>query len=148
MRIGSQDGLSAVKIFITAFCTGAVLLGILYILVPKGQSGKAVRYAFCLCFLGLVLSAAVKISGGDFKGFSQKTQDFGNEKLSAAAARTVFAEALTDAGVNYKKITVFTDKTESGGINITKVYVYTSASAEEVNAVVGSDNYEVVVMNE
>lgn len=148
MRIGSQIGLNTVKTFITAFCTGAVVFGILYILVPKGKSSKAVRYAFCLCFLGLILSASARISSGDFKVFSRKTQDFGNEKLSAAAARTVFAEALSGAGINYKKITVFTDKTESDGINITKVYVYTPASAEEVNAVIGSDNYEVVVMNE
>lgn len=140
--------MSAAKTFIAAFCTGAVLLGVLYILVPEGRFGRIVRYAFCLCFLSLVLSAAVKISGEDFVNFSGSAPNFDNEKLSAATAGTVFSEALTSAGINHKKITVFTDKTESGGINIIKVYVYTAAPADKVNAVIGSESYEVVVINE
>ena len=98
------------KTFIAAFCTGAVLLGVLYILVPEGRNSKTVRYAFCLCFLSIVLSAAVKISGDGFSHFGVSERNFENEKLSAATAETVFAEALAEAGINYKKITVFTDK--------------------------------------
>ena len=140
--------MSGIKTFIAAFCTGAVLLGILYVLAPENGSKKAVRYAFCLCFLCLVLSAAVKLSGSDFPDFSTAAQSFDNEELSVAAARTVFAAALSENNINYKKITVFTDKLKSGGISITKVCVYTAADYAEVNAVIGSENYDLVVINE
>ena len=140
--------MSTFKIFATAFCSGAVMLGALYILAPEGGSKKAVRYAFCLAFLCIVLSAAVKFSGEGFPTFKESARNFGGEDLSAATARTVFAEALREAKINYKKITVFTDKTNSGGINITKVFVYTAADYRKVYAVIGSQNYKLVVVNE
>ena len=140
--------MSTVKTFITAFCTGAVLLGVLYILVPKGRIKKAVQYAFCLSFLCIVLSAAVKLSGSDFPSFKSDNRSFGNDNLSAALAKSVFAAALKENNINYEKITVFTDKTESGGISITKVYVYTAADYRDVKAVIGSNDYKLVVINE
>ncbi|MBO4433814.1 MAG: hypothetical protein J5852_09830 [Clostridia bacterium] len=140
--------MSTIKTFITAFCTGAVLLGTVYILVPKGGTKKAVQYAFCLSFLCIVLSVAIKISGSDFPSFNAGKQNFDNEKLSAALAKTVFAAALGEKNIKYKKITVFTDKTDSGGISITKVYVYTAADYRDVKAAIGSKDYKLVVINE
>ena len=140
--------MSSIKTFIAAFCTGAILLGILYILVPKGEIKKAVQYVFCLSFLCIILSVAVKLSGSEFPSFNATGQNFGNEKLSAALAKTVFAEALNENNIKYKKITVFTDKTDSDGINITKVYVYTAADYRDVKAVIGSSDYKLVVINE
>ena len=148
MRKGGEDGLNTFKAFTAAFCAGAVALGALYILAPDGGGKKAVRYAFCLSFLCLLLSAAVKFSGSDFPTFSVNSRNFGNQELSVAVAKSVFAAALSEKGINYKKITVFTDKTVSGGISITKVYVYTAADYRDVSAAVGSDDYKLVVINE
>ena len=68
--------------------------------------------------------------------------------LSEAAAKLVFYRALTDAGIKFSKITVFTDKSAQGGISITKVYVYTAADYRDVKAVIGSNDYKLVVINE
>ena len=140
--------MSAVREFAAAFCIGCVALGVLYILVPDGNISNAVKYAFTLVFLCMILGAAVKISSFKISGFSAGARDFGDERVSAAAAQMIFAEALSGENINFSKITVFTDKTESGGINITKVYVYTPETPEKIISVIGSDIYEVVVINE
>lgn len=140
--------MSAVKTFIAAFCTGCVLLGLLSILVPESRLSKTLKYAFSLCFLCLCLSAAVKISGIDMPDIRLTENNFEDERLSAASARTVFASALENANIKFSKITVFTDKNEQGGISITKVYVYTACAYDEVSAVIGSDDYDLVVLNE
>ena len=123
-------------------------MGALYILVPEGKMSKAVTYAFSISFLCLVLSAAVKLGNIQLPKMKNDSVNYNNERLSAAAAQAVFAEALSRAEINFSKITVFTDKTESAGISITKVLVFTSADYEKVHSVIGSENYEVVVINE
>ena len=134
--------------FVSAFCIGSVILGVLYILVPDGKLNKAVSYAFSIALLCVVLSGAVKLSDVQIPGVSESRSDFDNERLSAASAEMVFAEALSREKINFSKITVFTDKSGSGGISITKVFVYTAESADRVNSAIGSDIYEVVVINE
>ena len=140
--------MSAVRGFVTAFCLGCVLLGALYILVPKGNISKSVRYAFCLAFLCMVISAGFKLTKIEFPVFSTDESQFENERLSAAAAQMIFAEALSESEINFSKITVFTDKSDAGGISISKVYVYTDCPFQKVSAVIGSDAYELVVINE
>ena len=140
--------MSAVRGFIAAFCLGCVLLGALYILVPKGNISKSVRYAFCLAFLCIIVSAGFRLTKIEMPSFSTEEKLFENERLSAASAKMIFAEALSESGINFSKITVFTDKSESGGISISKVYVYTDCPLQKVSAVIGSDSYELVVINE
>lgn len=140
--------MNAAKGFIAAFSGGCVFLGALYILVPEGKLSKAVKYTVSLCFLCVILSAATATCGSSFPEFRVKSGDFDDERLSADSARLVFANALTSAGINFSKITVFTDKLRDGGINITEVYVYTDASSDEVSAVIGSESYNLVVVNE
>ncbi len=123
-------------------------MGALYILMPKGKMSKAVSFAFSLAFLCLVLSAAVKLNNISLPKISQESKEFNNERLSAASAQAVFAEALASEGINFRKITVFTDKTDTGSISITKVLVFTAAGYEKVAGAIGSDSYEVVVVNE
>ena len=125
-----------------------MFLGALYILVPDGKLSKAVKYTMCLCFLCVIVTAASSLSGFSLPDFSTGRGGFSDERLSAQTAAAVFKAALAGAGINFSKITVFTDKTESGGIDITKVYVYTAAPYEEVAAVIGSDSYGLVVINE
>ena len=133
--------------FISAFCVGCILLGALYVLAPKGNLSKAASYAFSLAFLCLVLSVTGKLQSVDFPKLKEANEDYSNERLSAACAQMIFSDALASQKINFSKITVFTDKSQSGGISITKVLVYTDASYEQVNAVIGSDIYEVVVVN-
>lgn len=140
--------MNTLKVFISAFCVGSIALGVLYILVPKGNLSKSVRYTFCLCLLCTVLSAAANILGGDFPQLTENARDFSNDSLSVAAARLTFEAALTRENIKFSEINVFTDKTDSGGISITKVLVYTHCSFSEVNAVIGSNLYELVVINE
>lgn len=134
--------------FVTAFCTGCIALGALYILVPSGNISKAVKYAFALSFLCLVIFSAFKISNISLPEFSTENRDFGDEKMSAATAQIIFSEALTHENINFIKITVFTDKSETGGISISKVLVYTAEPYEKVYSVIGSDAYSLVVINE
>ncbi len=133
--------------FISAFCVGCIVLGTLYILAPKGNLSKAASYAFSLAFLCLVLFTVGKLQNIDFPGIKEGSEDYSNERLSAASAQMIFSEALASQKINFSKITVFTDKSQSGGISITKVLVYTDASYEQVNSVIGSSIYEVVVVN-
>ena len=133
--------------FVTAFCVGSIILGALYILVPEGSLSKPVSYAFGIAFLCLILSVG-KLTSINLPQIDYKSAEFANERLSAASAEMIFSEALAREDINFSKITVFTDKTESGGISITKVVVYTDASPVQVNAVIGSDGYEVLVINE
>lgn len=140
--------MNTAKTFIASFCAGCVMLGALSILVPKGNLSRAVKYAISLAFLCTVLSVAVTLGSFDLPDIKTGGKDFTDESLSAAAAKTVFAEALSGADIIFSKIRVFTDKSDSGGISITKVWVYTAAPIEKVNAVIGSKDYEVVVINE
>ena len=140
--------MNTLKIFVAAFCGGCVLLGTLYVLVPSGNISKPVKFAICLCFLLSVLTVALNRKDDITPAFSYSETDFENERLSAEAARLVFAAALDSANIKFSKITVFTDKSQTGGISITKVYVYTSAAKDEVNAAIGSDDYGLVIINE
>ena len=140
--------MSAVKAFLVAFCSGCVLLGLLCILVPKGSLSKSVKYAISLAYLCVILSVSVGLGSIDFPKTANGDKDFSDERFSAATARMIFSEALSAADIDFRKITVFTDKSQSGGISITKVYVYTAAPIEKVSAVIGSKDYELVVVNE
>ena len=50
--------------------------------------------------------------------------------------------------IDFKKITVDTNKLSDGSITISRVTVYTCASAEQIIQAIGSDSYEVNVINE
>lgn len=140
--------MSTVKTFIMAFCSGCILLGALCILLPKNNISKAAKYAISLAYLCIIISVSVGLKSAGFMATTDTQKDFSNEQFSAAAARMIFAEALEAADINFSKITVFTDKSQSGGISITKVYVYTASPIEKVSAVIGSKDYELVVVNE
>ena len=140
--------MSALKGFVAAFCGGCIVFGLISILVPKGNMSKTVKYAISLAFLCAVLAVSVGLSRLEMPEISVQEKDFSDERLSAATARMIFAQALSENGIKFSKINVFTDKFDSGGINISKVCVYTSESVEKVSAVIGSKDYELVVLNE
>lgn len=135
--------------FIISFCVSCILLGFLYILCPSGSMAKSVKYVFCLCFVCCVICTVVAIPKPDFSYFeSTDTNEIVTEQNVAVTAQSIFAEALCQAGINFKKITVDTNKLNDGSIVISKVTVHTRESPQSINEAIGSDSYEVDVINE
>lgn len=135
--------------FMISFCSSCILLGFLYMLCPEGSMGGSVKYVFCLCFLCCVLSGITNLPKIDLKQFqSASDSQLVTEQSSAAVAQTVFVRALIEQNINFTKVTVDTNKLQNGSITINKVTVYTSESAEKIESVIGSDSYEVCVINE
>lgn len=141
--------MASINQFIISFCTGCVLLGFLYMLCPSGNMSASVKYVFCLCFVCCVIGAAFSMTSPDFSEFdSFETSDLLTEQNTAITAQSVFSEALRQQNISFRKITVNTNKTSDGSIFISKVTVFTSEPEQNVLAVLQSDNYEVVVINE
>lgn len=137
--------------FITSFCVGSVLIGSLYIICPKGNISKQIKYIFSLIFLIIIISAAnVPLKSIDFDTLSPKDIQIDTEALETRAAEYVFSYTLKKQNINFQKISIFTDKTEDGSIVITKVVVVTNEPPQKVtNALAGLlDNREVEIINE
>lgn len=141
-----MDGLNS---FIISFCGGCVLLGFLYILCPSGSMSASVKYIFSLCFVCCVIGAALSLPKPDFSFFeTADSSDILTEQNTSVTAAAVFGEALKGQNINFRKITVDTNKMSDGSIIISKVTVYTAESIETVRRAIGSDSYEVCVINE
>ncbi len=141
-----MNGLSS---FIISFCAGCILLGFLYMLCPSGSMRASVKYVFSLCFVCCVIGAAAALPTPDFSYFESAYEgEILTEKNSAVTAQTVFAEALNNKEINFTKITVDTNKLTDGSIIINKVTVYTTEPPQKINDAIGSDSYEVVIVNE
>lgn len=135
--------------FIISFCVSCILLGFLYMLCPSGSMSQSVKYVFCLCFVCCVIGTVAALPKPDFSYFeSADTTEILTEQNTAVTAQSIFAEALYQEGINFTKIIVDTNKLNDGSIVISKVTVYTSESQQKIDAVIGSDSYEVDVINE
>lgn len=137
--------------FITSFCVGSVLIGSLYIICPKGNISKQVKYIFSLIFLLIIISAAnVPLKSIDFYALSPNNIQIDTEALETTAAEYVFSYTLKKQNINFQKISIFTDKTDDGSIVITKVVIVTNEPPQKVtNALAGLlDNREVEIINE
>lgn len=141
--------MSGINAFITSFCTSCILLGFLYLLCPAGNMSSSVKYIFCLCFVCCVVSNVIAIPKPDFTVFDKNRNiEILTEQNTAVTAQTVFAEALLSENVKFRKITVNTNKLNDGSIIINKVTVYTDEPPQRVIEVIGSNDYEVDVINE
>ncbi|MBQ4119133.1 MAG: hypothetical protein IJD45_01940 [Clostridia bacterium] len=137
--------------FITSFCVGSVLIGSLYIICPKGNISKQIKYIFSLVFLIIIISAAnVPLKSIDFDALSPADVEIDTESLETSAAEYVFSYTLKKQNITFKKISIFTDKTSDGSIVITKAVVITDEPPQKViNALAGLlDNREVEIINE
>lgn len=135
--------------FIISFCACCILLGFLYMLCPSGNISSSVKYVFCLCFVCCVVSTAISIPSPDFSSFDKtQSKDILTEQNAAVTAQAIFSEALRQENITFRKITVDTNKLPDGSIIISKIIVYTSEPSQNVLAVLDSDSYEVVVLNE
>ena len=141
-----MNGLSS---FIISFCGSCVLLGFLYMLCPSGSMSAPVKHVFCLCFVCCVIASVLTIPKPDFSYFDKANNaEILTEQNTAVTAEMVFGEALRQSNVNFRKISVETNKMSDGSIIISKVTVYTTESAQKVEEIIGSDSYEVCVINE
>lgn len=141
--------MNTITSFIVGFCGSCILLGFLYMLCPSGSMSASVKYVFCLCFICCVIGSAFSIPSPNFEMFDDaRSQDILTEQNVSVTAQTVFGEALKAKNINYRKIVVDTNKMPDGSIVIIRVTVYTDEPPQRVNEVIGSDSYEVVLINE
>ena len=141
--------MSALNSFIISFCVGCVLLGFLYMLCPSGNMSAPVKYIFCLCFVCCVIGAAISLPTPDFSYFeTAANSEILTEQNAGVTAETVFCEALRQQNINFTKITVATNKQPNGSIIINKVTVYTEELPQKIYDAIGSESYEVEVVNE
>ncbi len=141
--------MSGIGNFITSFCTSCAVLGVLFILLPKGALTKPVKYIFSLCFVCTLISSAFLLPKPDFSRFEvAQNTEFLTEQNVAATAQATFCEALRLGDINFTKLTVDTNKLSNGSIIISKVTVYTNEEAKKIKDAIGSDSYEVVIVNE
>lgn len=141
--------MNSLSSFMISFCSASIILGFLYMICPSGSMTKSVKYVFCLCFLCCILSVVTNLPKINFDAFDlESNNEIITEQTAAATAQTVFSQALVENQINFKKITVDTNKLSDGSITISRVTVYTSATAEQINSVIGTGSYEVNVINE
>ena len=140
--------MNSITSFIVSFCGSCILLGFLHMLCPAGSINKSVRYVFCLCFICCIIGVATNISV-DFSWFNDtKTDAILTEQNVGVTAQMVFGEALKAKNINFRKIAIDTNKLSDGSIVINRVTVYTSETLQKVLDAIGSDSYEVTVVNE
>lgn len=137
--------------FTAAFCSASVFIGALYMLCPDGVISKSLKYILGLVFiLSVISAAAIAVGKWDFKMPEINTDYEDSYTLQTSAAEYVYAYALTDAGIDFSKITVCTDKSENGSISINKVIICTDCEKSRVLAVLGeaAENIEVEIIND
>lgn len=137
--------------FFTAFCTGCILLGLLYIICPEGNISKPIKYTFSLVFLCIVISAAnipfKNISLDNIIPADNQTESY---EMQISAAEYVFSYTLKNQNINFSDIEFFTDKSENGSIVISKVVIVSNHQKDEIVKALGelAQNREVEIVNE
>lgn len=141
--------MTALKGFISVFCTLCCTLGGLFILSPKGSFEKPVRYVFALTVLLCTLTSIISLTKLDLNLNTQEFEISDISQFSKGTAEAVFKTALVKENVTFKKIEVITDKLENGSINITKVTVFSDEDPEKIKEIISPDGtLEVEVINE
>lgn len=125
--------MQALTSFFTAFCTGCILIGVLYIICPDGNIGKSVKYAFSLVFLIIIISAAnITVKKVDFNFPNIQTNLDTQENMQIASAEYIYSYTLRKANINFSKITVCTDKTADDSIVINKVVIFSNEEKSKI----------------
>ncbi len=137
--------------FSASFCAACVFIGALYMLCPDGVIKGSVKYVLSLVFLLSVISAAaIAVGKWEFTPPRLEYEYEKEESLSAGAAEYVYSYALSEAGIDFSKITVCTDKSESGSISINKVIICSDCEKTRILAALGqaAENIEVEIIND
>ena len=98
-----------------------------------------------------MLTSAVSLPYVDWLRFeNQNSSELITEQNADFYSEQVFSEALRQENVNFEKlfINVYTNKQSDGSIVINRVEIYSDQDAAIIKRVIGSKDYEVVVINE
>ncbi len=140
--------MSDFQAFIVSFCGVCAVIGGIYILCPKGNISKTVKYVINLtvicAFVGL-LSVAFKFdySFDKYEGYTKTSE------MSAQVVKMIFETALKNSNVSFKKIEIITDKTADNSISINKVFVYSEESPEKIKEILNKESsFSIEVINE
>ncbi len=137
--------------FFTAFCTGCILLGLLYIICPEGNISKPIKYTFSLVFLCLVISASnIPFENISFENLIPADSQTESYEMQISAAEYVFSYSLKSQNINFSDISILTDKSEDGSIVISKVVIVSNHQKDEIIKALGelAQNREVEIVNE
>ncbi len=137
--------------FFTAFCTGCILLGLLYIICPEGNISKPIKYTFSLVFLCLVISAAnIPFKNISLESIAPANSQQDSSEMQIAAAEYVFAYTLKEQNINFSDISIFTNKSQGDSIVISKVVIVSDEPRENIIKALGelAQNREVEIVNE
>lgn len=137
--------------FFTAFCTGCILIGSLYIICPEGNISKSVKYVFSLAFLLIIVSAAnIPFNEINIDFITQNTDSLNYNEMQIAAAEYVYAYTLNKANINFRKIYICTDNSTSDSIEISKVVIVSDEEHSKILDALGelAKNRKVEITNE
>lgn len=137
--------------FFTAFCTGCILLGLLYIICPEGNISKPIKYTFSLVFLCLIISAAnIPFKNISLESITPINGQLDSNEMQISSAEYVFTFTLNKQNINFSDIEIFTDKSDDGSIVITKVVIVSNEPRENIIKALGelAQNREVEIINE
>lgn len=135
--------------FITSFCVSCIVFGFLFILCPSGSMSSSVKYIFGLCFVCCVIASVATIQKPDFSFFEKSSsKEILTEQNTAVTAQMIFGETLRQQNINFTKVQVKTNKLSDGSIVIEQVTVYSDDDFSKIIQAIGSDSYEVCIINE
>ncbi len=131
--------------FAAAFCSVSIIMGFIYMLCPKGNIERAVRYILSLITV-VVIAAALPIIGNIAADIEIKSNfSLTAEELEIEALRLVFERALKNNGIEFSEIELYTDNSENGGIRINRVVVFSSGDSEEIRRILEDEKGEYTV---
>ena len=136
--------------FFITFCVSAIFIGSLLIICPNGQISKSVKYILSIVFILIVISSAFKIDFNfDFNIDSAKTTAT-VEELEIKSAHYVYSTCLTNAEIDFSKITILTNKTNDDRIIISKVVIFSKEDKNKILSALSvvAQNIEVEIINE
>ncbi len=143
--------MSEIKGIILGLCAASLVLGAVYMLRPKSNVEKSIRFAFAVVFLSITVVSGAGILKKDIKiADINVNADFIStaEELTRVQAEYLAEQVLLENGCEFQKISVLTDKSVDGGIFIKRVTVISRYNPEEIRqsilSVIETDGVEVI----
>ena len=133
--------------FITSFCGGCIIIGLLYMLSPEKYK-QILKLTFGIIFILSVISSFANIKKISIPKSDSVQFDAVQNEISVTSARLVYEQTLKNSQINFKEIEVCTDKSEDGSIVITKVIIYSDEDENKIlSALCGvAENYKTEII--
>ena len=129
--------METVKVFVTVFCTCAVMVGGMKLLLG-GVLEDSGKYILALILIVTTVGALTNIDislKSEKPEISEKT-DNNAEALISYETEYLIKELFNEEKVTYKKIQVKTTKTNEGSIVISEVIIYEAEPQEKAKALI------------